>query len=91
MQHSLDVPVRVVSMPSWELFAQQDEDYQASILPAGVPKLSVEAAVKMGWAQWVDDSISIERFGASAPGTEVLERFGYTPENVADRVRALLA
>jgi len=87
---SLDVPVRVVSMPSWELFAQQDDAYRESVLPAGVPKLSVEAAVKMGWAEWVDDSVSIERFGASAPGPEVLERFGFSPEKIAERIRKLI-
>ncbi len=63
---SLDAPVRVVSMPSWELFAQQDDAYRAAILPDGVRKLSVEAGVAMGWCRWVDESISIERFGASA-------------------------
>jgi transketolase len=87
----LDAPVRVVSMPSWELFAKQDADYRESILPAGVPKISVEAAVSMGWARWVDESISIERFGASAPGAEVLERFGFSAEGIAERVRKLLA
>jgi transketolase len=83
-------PVRVVSMPSWELFARQDDAYRESVLPAGLPKLSVEAGVAEGWSRWVDASLSIERFGASAPGTEVLERFGYTPEGIAERVRGLL-
>jgi transketolase len=82
--------VRVVSMPSWELFAQQDDAYRAAVLPAGVPKISVEAGVKQGWAEWVDESISIERFGASAPGTEVLERFGFSADGIAERVRKLL-
>jgi transketolase len=86
----LDVPVRVVSMPSWELFAQQDDAYRASILPPELPKVSVEAGVAMGWAQWVDASVSIERFGASAPGPEVLERLGINPEHVAETVRGLL-
>ena len=86
----LDVPVRVVSMPSWELFAEQDAAYRASVLPPDVPKVSVEAAVGMGWAQWVDAWVSIERFGASAPGAEVLERLGITPEHVAAKVRELL-
>ncbi|HVW18209.1 MAG TPA: transketolase, partial [Solirubrobacteraceae bacterium] len=88
---SLDVPVRVVSMPSWELFAAQDDAYRASVLPAGVPKLSVEAGVAMGWSRWVDESISIERFGASAPGPEVLERFGFGVDGIAQRIRALVA
>jgi transketolase len=86
----LDVPTRVVSMPSWELFEQQDDAYRESLLPAGVPKVSVEAAVSMGWSRWVDDSVSIDRFGASAPGPEVLEKLGITPEHVVQKVRALL-
>ncbi|MDX6640881.1 MAG: transketolase [Solirubrobacteraceae bacterium] len=86
----LDVPTRVVSMPSWELFEQQDDAYRESLLPAGVPKVSVEAAVSMGWCRWVDDSVSIDRFGASAPGAEVLQKLGITPEHVVQKVRALL-
>src|SRR4051794_28083428 len=81
---------RVVSMPSWEWFARQDDDYRASVLPAGVPKLSVEAGVKMGWAQWVDDSVSLDRFGASAPGAEVLDKLGFNVDNVVKRAKALL-
>jgi transketolase len=81
--------VRVVSMPSWELFDQQDESYRKSVLPGGVPKISVEAGIAMGWCRYVDVSISIERFGASAPGTEVLERFGFGADGIAERLRAL--
>src|SRR3954466_1959224 len=81
---------RVVSMPSWEWFARQDEDYRESVLPAGVPKLSVEAGIGMGWEKWVDASVSLERFGASAPGTEVLERLGFNVDNVVEKAKALL-
>jgi transketolase len=86
----LDVPVRVVSMPSWELFERQDDDYQDDVLPEDVPTVSVEAGVSMGWERWADEHVSIERFGASAPGAEVLERFGFTPQHVAEVVRDLL-
>jgi transketolase len=86
----LDFPVRVVSMPSWELFEQQDEDYQDDVLPEDLPTVSVEASVSMGWERWADEHVSIERFGASAPGTEVLERFGFTPQNVAKVVEDLM-
>jgi len=86
----LDVPVRVVSMPSWELFEQQDDDYRASVLPANLPTLAVEAGIAMGWEKYADDVVSIERFGASAPGSTVLEKLGMTPANVADHVRKLL-
>ena len=82
--------VSVVSLPSWELFALQDEEYRRSVLPPHVPKLAVEAAASLGWDRYVDDSVSIDHFGASAPGTSVLEHFGFTAENVAGRARALL-
>jgi transketolase len=86
----LDFPVRVVSMPSWELFEEQDESYQDDVLPEDLPTVSVEAAISMGWERWADEHVSIERFGASAPGPEVLEKFGFTPANVAQVVRDLL-
>jgi transketolase len=81
----------VVSMPSWELFDQQDDGYRASILPDGVRKISVEAGIAMGWSKYVDESISIERFGASAPGAEVLERLGFAAGGIAERLRRLLS
>jgi len=86
----LDVPVRVVSMPSWELFEQQDEDYKESVLTDELPTVSVEAGVRMGWERYADEIVSIDRFGASAPGELVLEKLGITAENVAGKVRDLL-
>jgi transketolase len=86
----LDVPVRVVSMPSWELFEQQDEDYKTAVLPIDLPTVCVEAGVRMGWERYADAIVSIDRFGASAPGEKVLEEFGITPANVAAHVRRLL-
>jgi transketolase len=86
-----DVAVRVVAMPSWELFAAQDAAYRDSVLPPGQPKVSVEAGIAMGWSQWVDRSVSIERFGASAPGETVMRELGMTPEAVATAVRSLIA
>jgi transketolase len=89
----MDVPTRVVSMPCWELFEQQGADYRDEVLPPDVKaRLSIEAGVKLGWKQWVGDdgdSISIEHFGASAPGPTVLEKFGYTVDNVVARASAL--
>ena len=86
--------VRVVSMPCWELFAQQPADYRDEVLPPDVrARVSVEAGISLGWERWVGDagdSIAIDRFGASAPGTEVLERLGFTAERVAARASALL-
>ncbi|UGS33794.1 transketolase [Capillimicrobium parvum] len=85
------VPTRVVSLPCWELFAEQDAGYRESVLPSGVAKLSVEAGVAMGWAKWVDASVSLERFGASAPGETVLEKLGFSVGNVVARAQDLLA
>jgi transketolase len=85
------IPTRVVSMPCWELFEEQDEAYRDSVLPGDIPKLAVEAAASFGWHRWADESVSIDRFGASAPGKIVLQNLGYTAENVAARARALVA
>ncbi|HEV2785810.1 MAG TPA: transketolase [Solirubrobacteraceae bacterium] len=89
-REQLDVPARVVSMPSWELFEQQDDDYQESVLPADVPTVSGEAGVRQGWERYADVIVSIDRFGASAPGTLVLEKLGMTPDNVVAHVHELL-
>jgi transketolase len=84
---------RVVSMPCWEVFEAQPADYRHEVLPPDVKaRLSVEAGIALGWKQWVGDegdSISIEHFGASAPGNIVLEKFGYTVDNVVARALAL--
>jgi transketolase len=85
------VAVRVVSFPSWGLFEAQDEAYRASVMPPGVPRLAVEAAVSFGWDRYAEASVSIDHFGASAPGDKVLAEFGYTPDNVASAARALLS
>jgi transketolase len=84
------IAARVVSMPSWDLFQLQPDDYQDAVLGWGAPVLSVEAGASFGWARWADDSVAIDHFGASAPGAEVLAEFGFTPDNVADRARRLL-
>ena len=84
---------RVVSMPCWELFEAQPREYRDEVLlPDVKARLSIEAGVALGWKQWVGDegdSISIEHFGASAPGNIVLEKFGYTVDNVVARALAL--
>jgi transketolase len=85
-----DVAARVVSMPCWDLFEVQDDDYQESVLPPDIPTLAVEAASSFGWDRWADDSVSIDRFGASAPGDVALEKLGFTGENVARRAVALM-
>jgi transketolase len=85
-----DLAVRVVSMPSWDLFAEQDESYQDSVLPPDAPTLSVEAGSTLGWDRWSDDAVGLDRFGESAPGAEALDKLGFNPENVAARARALI-
>jgi transketolase len=85
---------RVVSMPCWELFAAQSDDYRESVLPADVTaRLAVEPGISQGWREWVGergDVLGIDRFGASAPGTRVLEELGFGVENIAARATALL-
>ncbi|MBA3629845.1 MAG: transketolase [Actinobacteria bacterium] len=85
------VSARVVSMPCWELFESQLSAYRDQVLPPGVPRLGVEAARSFGWCTWVDDVVSLDRFGASAPAETLFGEFGFTPENVAQRARRLLA
>jgi transketolase len=92
--HEEGVSARVVSMPCWELFEKQPVEYRDSVLPPEAEaRLSVEAGAGLGWWKWVGlegDVLSLERFGASAPGTTVLEKLGFTPENVIARAQALL-
>ena len=83
------VRTRVVSMPSWDRFMAQPAAYRADVLPAGVPVLSVEAGVTFGWAQFADDSIGIDRFGASAPGNVVMDKLGINVAHVVARATAL--
>ncbi|UBF26473.1 transketolase [Kovacikia minuta CCNUW1] len=87
--------VRVVSLPSWEVFEEQPAEYRESVLPKAVKKrLAVEAAVSFGWCRYVGsegDTVSVERFGASAPGGVCLEKFGYTVDNVVAKAKALLS
>ncbi|MDZ8085372.1 MAG: transketolase [Nostoc sp. DedQUE12b] len=86
--------VRVVSLPSWELFEAQDAAYKESILPKAVTKrLSVEAGASFGWHKYVGtegDTVSIDRFGASAPGGVCLEKFGFSVDNVLAKAKQLL-
>merc|ERR1712151_1493072 len=74
--------VRVVPMPSWELFRAQPASYKDALLPKDVPKMSVEAAVTMGWGEWADASVGINVFGASAPGGTCMDKFGFNVSNV---------
>ena len=88
------ISVRLVSMPSWELFEAQTPEYRDSVLPPTVhARLAVEAGVTQGWHRYVGDRgavLGLDRFGASAPGPVLMREFGFTPEHVCQRALALL-
>jgi len=88
------IPVRLVSMPSWELFEAQSQEYRDSVLPPAIhARLAVEAGVSQGWHRYMGDQggvIGVERFGASAPGPIVLREYGFSVENVCKRALDLL-
>jgi transketolase len=86
----VDANVRVVSMPCWELLESQGTDYVESVLPRGVPRVSLEAGITFGWARWAETSIGIDRYGASAPYQRVLEEYGITAAAVASALEAQL-
>jgi transketolase len=85
------IALRVVSMPSWELLDLQPVGYLDSLLPPDAPVVAVEAGVGQGWERFADRTISVECFGASAPGAEMLERLGITADAVVAEVRGLVA
>jgi transketolase len=85
------IAANVVSMPCWELFDQQPEDHRNTVLDPWHPTVSVEAGVTLGWERYADATIGIDRFGASAPGSEVLRRLGISAESVAATAQELLA
>ena len=80
----------VVSMPSWELFAAESEEYRHEVIPPDLPSLAVEAGVSQGWERWTDAFLGVERFGASAPGSRVAREMGLTPEKAARRALELV-
>jgi transketolase len=88
------LPVRVVSMPSWELFAAQDAAWRERVLPAAITaRVAVEAASPFGWERWVGDRglvIGLDHFGASAPAATLFQEFGFTPARIAAAVRSLV-
>jgi transketolase len=87
------IGARVVSMPSWKIFDEQAAKYKASVLPAGVPRLAVEAGATLGWWKYVGldgDVVGIDRFGASAQGAIVMKELGFSAENVAARAKKLV-
>ena len=88
--HGIDA--HVVSMPSWELFAEQDADARETVL-GPKPRVAIEAGATLGWERWTGDgglTLGMDRFGASAPAGVLAEQFGFTPDQVAEAVRAHL-
>jgi transketolase len=87
--------VRLVSFPSWELFAAQDAEYRAQVLPEAVTaRVAVEAGVSLGWTRWVGERgavIGVDRFGASAPFKTIYEKYGLTAEIIAASARQLIS
>jgi transketolase len=88
-------PVRVVSMPCWELFEEQPREYREGVIPPDIPaRLAVEAGVPLGWERYTGergDIIGLDRFGASAPGDVALKNLGFNAGHVVERARALLS
>jgi transketolase len=89
-----NIAARIVSMPSWDMFENQSQEYRDSVLPPSVSaRLAVEAGVSLGWHRYIGDRgdiISVDRFGASAPGPVVMREYGFTVENALRRALALL-
>ena len=89
-----DIDARVVSMPSWELFENMPEDYRNEVLPPDITaRVAVEAGNSMGWERYVGSSgimIGIDHFGSSAPGGVLMEKFGFTPENIVSETIKLV-
>ncbi len=93
------IGTRVVSMPSWELFEEQDEAYRKRVLPGGPVRVAVEAGIRFGWDRWLygergkrekSGFVGMHGFGASAPANELYEHFGITAEAVAAKAKSLL-
>jgi transketolase len=87
------IQARVVSLPSTDLFSMQSEPYRDKVLPPGVPLLAIEAGTSLGWRSYVGPQIAVigvDRFGASAPGSVVMQHYGFTVENVSKQARNVL-
>ena len=82
---------QVVSMPSWDRFETMSKDFKSTVFPRGIPVLSVEAGSTFGWAKYADQSIGIDRFGASAPGNVVMQKLGLNVQHVVDCALELIA
>ena len=88
------IAVRVVSMPSWELFEAQSAEYKEAVLPTNVrARIAIEAASPMGWERYVGshgDTVTLNHFGASAPAKIIFQQFGFTVDNIVEKAKHLL-
>ena len=90
---SQNINVSVVSMPSWDTYDKQPESYKKSVMPPNVPRFAVEAGVPFGWSKYTgsdDKVLGISKFGASAPGDEIYEKYGFTVKNLVQKVKAII-
>ena len=92
--NSQNIPTRVVSMPCWEFFEQQSPKYKESVLPSKIKaRLAIEAGVSQGWSKYVGsngDTLTVDKYGASAPGDDVLKELGFTVENAIKKAKKLI-
>ena len=91
LENEDSVAARVVSLPSWELFQERSRQARDDVLRPGLPSLAVEAGSTLGWRQWVDEVIGIDRFGASAKGAVVMEKLGISSDRVIKKARSMLS
>lgn len=85
------IRARVISMPSWELFEEQDVGYRSSIVRMDVPRLAVEAAAPLGWERYASAAIGVSEYGRSMPGPDLMREAGFSPEAIAERAADLLS
>ena len=88
------LPARLVSMPSWELFDEQPDDYRHAVLPPGVPRVAIEAGVTLAWGRYIEEDngavLGIDRYGASAPYKTIYEHYGLTPQRVVEKAKSII-
>ncbi|RVD83910.1 uncharacterized protein DFL_005682 [Arthrobotrys flagrans] len=84
------IKARVVSLPCWEVFDTQDKEYRLSVLPDGIPILSVEVYTTLGWEKYSHEQFGLNRFGASGPYKDIYKKFEFTPEGIAKRAKATI-
>lgn len=85
------INVRVVSMPCWELFADQTQSYKESVFPEGIPVISIEAMSTFGWAKYAHVSLGLDTFGMSAPAAKIYEKVGLVPDTIAAKTKKVIS